>query len=93
MAGEWIPPDLITDFESMIDDAPLAELELRHPVGSDKFSPDHMEKSPSRPAIGLQGRILDAMDDGRLTVDQAHGLLKRLQGRRKAGKEAATHGG
>jgi hypothetical protein len=40
-----------------------------------------MEKKPSRPPIGVQGLILDAMCDDRLTTAQTVDLLKRVQGR------------
>ena len=86
-------PDIVADFMFIIDTSEIHDLELRHPVGGDKFSPDHMTKSASRPPVGVQGLILDAMDDERITRAQASDLLVRVQVRLKAGREAAWHGG
>lgn len=85
--------DILTDFMFIIDTAEIHELELRHPVGVGKESPDYMEKAPGRPPVGIQGMILDAMDDERITRTQATELLYRVQKRLQAGREAAKNGG
>jgi hypothetical protein len=74
-------PTPYSDFAALVECAPLDDLRLRHPVGGMKFSPDVMVPSASRPPIGVQGMILDAMDDGRLTLKEASDLLYKVQAR------------
>jgi hypothetical protein len=78
-------PDHFDDLRMMIEIADLLDLELRPPAGSNKWSADLMSKSASRPAVGVQGRILDAMDDKKINPMQAQALLflvrRRLDGR------------
>ena len=80
---------LVAEFEALIDAAGLVDLELMPPVGSNQYSADLMEKKPSRPPVGVQGLILDAMCDDRLTTTQAVELLKRVNVRIKKEKGAA----
>jgi hypothetical protein len=68
-------PSPAADFEALIAVADPLDLELRHPVGGAKFSPDLMSRAAGRPPVGVQGRILDALDDGTLTVKEAGRLL------------------
>lgn len=88
-------------FNELIDKAEPRELELRPRFGSLKHSPCLMakapcmefrpelrfdpENSPKRPPVGLQGMILDAMDDGRLTRPEASTLLDRIHARLSPG--------
>ena len=65
----------VSEFSSLIEVASPVDLRLRHPVGNAKFSPDLMTKTASRPPVGVQGLVLDAMDDERLTVKEARSLL------------------
>jgi hypothetical protein len=80
---------LVAEFEALIDAAGVVDLELMPPAGGNKYSADLMVKSSSRPPIGVQGMILDAMCDDRLTTPQTIDLLKRVQGRFKAARRAA----
>jgi hypothetical protein len=79
----WVPTeaarDAVSDFEAMIEVADLRDLELMPPVGGNKFSADKMAKKPGRPPVGVQGKILDAMDDGTVTRLQASRLLDLVQ--------------
>jgi hypothetical protein len=79
----------VADFEALISVADPLDLELRHPVGGAKFSPDLMSRAAGRPPVGVQGLVLDAMDDERLTVKEARSLLDLVNER--ISKEA-THG-
>jgi hypothetical protein len=83
---------LVAEFESMIDAAGLVDLELTPPVGNNKYSADLMEQKPSRPPIGVQGMILDAMCDDRLTTPQAIDLLKRVHVRIKEARRPKDGG-
>jgi hypothetical protein len=65
----------VSEFSALIEVASPVDLRLRPPVGSAKFSPDLMTKTASRPPVGVQGLVLDAMDDERLTVKEARSLL------------------
>jgi hypothetical protein len=82
---------LVAEFEALIDAAGIVDLELMPPAGGNKYSADLMEKKPSRPPIGVQGMILDAMCDDRLTTAQTVDLLKRVQ-RRLMEARRATDG-
>jgi hypothetical protein len=68
-------PSPVADLEALIAVADPLDLKLRHPVGGAKFSPDLMTKAAGRPPVGVQGRILDALDDELLTVKEAGRLL------------------
>lgn len=74
------------DLEAMIDIADPLDLELRPPAGGNKWSADLMAKSATRPSVGVQGRILDAMDDGRITRMEASALLDRVHARLRGGR-------
>jgi hypothetical protein len=74
----------VAEFEALIDAAGIVDLELTPPAGGNKYSADLMVKSPSRPPLGVQGMILDAMCDDRLTTPQTIGLLRRVHVRIKA---------
>jgi len=63
----------------LIESATLEELQLRQPVGGAAWSPDLMTKKAGRPPVGVQGRILDAMDDETITRAEATELLKLVQ--------------
>lgn len=76
----------VADFEALIDIADPLDLELRPPAGGNKWSADLMEKSASRPSVGVQGRILDAMDDERITRREASALLDRVHARLGGGR-------
>jgi hypothetical protein len=86
------PRQLVSEFESLIDAAGIVDLELTPPAGGNKYSADLMLKSASRPPIGVQGMILDAMCDDRLTTPQAIELLMRVQRRIKEARRP-TDGG
>lgn len=77
--------DIVSDFEFLIDTAQLDELRLKPSVGNDKYSPDLMTKRPGRPPVGVQGMILDAMDDELVSRKDASQLLGRLQARISGG--------
>jgi hypothetical protein len=66
--------------------APL-DLELMPPAGGNQWSADLMVKSATRPAIGVQGIILDAMCDERITTSQAIELLAKVNRRIRKEKE------
>lgn len=68
----------VADLEALIDVADPLDLELRPPAGGNKWSADLMSKSASRPSIGVQGRILDSMDEEKITRRQASILLDRV---------------
>jgi hypothetical protein len=87
MAGDTTA---LTDFLALVEVASLEELRIQRPVGRNEFSSDVMVKTATRPPVGVQGMILDAMDDERLTVKEAAELLRKVQER--LGKEA-TDGG
>lgn len=76
-----------SEFSALIEVASPVDLRIRPPVGGAKFSPDLMTKAASRPPVGVQGIVLDAMDDERLTVKEAMGLLDLVNERisREAG--------
>jgi len=78
--------DPVADLLAMIDLAPLIDLELPAPAGGNKWPADLMAKSPGRPPIGVQGRILDAMDDERITRREASRLLDLVHARLREGK-------
>ena len=73
--------DIVADLSALIDVADPLDLELRPPVGGNPFSADKMKPSASRPSIGVQGRILDAMDEEKITRRQANALLDRVRRR------------
>ena len=79
-----------SDYAALVETAPLEDLALRHAVGTAGFSPDLMTRSSDRPQVGVQGRILDGLDDGRLTVKEAGELLAMVH---KRLREEATDGG
>lgn len=82
MSGEIIEStNAVSEFSALIEVASPVDLRLRHPVGSAKFSPDLMTKTASRPPVGVQGLVLDAMDDERLTVKEARSLLDMVNER------------
>ena len=74
----------IQELAMLIESAALEDLQLRHPVGGAAWSPDLMTKKAGRPPVGVQGRILDAMDDETITRAEATQLLvevnKRING-------------
>lgn len=72
---------IVAEYEALVDVADIVDLELRAPAGGNKWSADLMVRSPSRPAIGIQGRILDLMDDELISVPQARRLLDRVHAR------------
>lgn len=78
---------IIADLEFVIDNSDLEDLRLRPPAGGNKHSADVMDKTPGRPAIGVQGMILDAMTDGRITTAEASALLRKLNARLSGGLE------
>jgi hypothetical protein len=80
---------LVAEFEALIDSAVIVDLELMPPVGNNEHSADLMVRSPSRPPIGVQGMILDAMCEDRLTTPQTIDLLKRVHVRIKAARRPA----
>lgn len=78
----------VADFEALIAVADPLDLELRPPVGGNKWSSDLMIRSASRPPVGVQGWILDAIDDELVTVKEASGLLNLVHERiRKEGQD------
>lgn len=77
--------DAVADFMALIEVAEMHDLELMPPVGNNKFSADKMERKPGRPPVGIQGKILDAMDDGTITRAQASRLLDHVQARLRGG--------
>ncbi len=77
MEGE-VTSDIVADLSALIDVADQLDLELRPPAGGNKWSADLMTKSASRPAVGVQGRILDALDEQKITRRQASALLDRV---------------
>jgi predicted RNA-binding protein Jag len=82
----------VAELEDLVDMAAPLDLELMPPAGGNEFSADLMKKSPTRPAIGVQGIILDAMCDERITTSQAIELLAKVNRRIQKEKEAANHG-
>lgn len=81
--------ETVSDFEALIAVADPLDLELRPPAGGNKWSADMMSRASGRPSVGVQGRILDALDDGSLTVKEARGLLDLVHERIR---KEATHG-
>lgn len=79
--------DLIAELEALVEVADIDDLRLKPPAGNNKYSADLMEKQPGRPAIGVQGRILDAMCDDLITTSQAIDLLNQVQRRLKEDRE------
>jgi hypothetical protein len=80
-----VTPDPFDDLRLMIEIADPLDLELRPPSGGNKWSADLMSKADGRPSIGVQGRILDAMDDGRITRPEANKLLNMVRERLRPG--------
>lgn len=78
--------DIFSDLSALIDVADPLDLELRPPVGGNKWSADKMTKSSTRPPVGVQGRILDAMDDEKITRSQASTLLDRVHAILRGGR-------
>lgn len=70
---------IVSDLSALIDVADPMDLELRPPAGGNKWSADLMTKSASRPSVGVQGMILDAMDDKKINPMQAQSLLFRVR--------------
>ena len=81
-----MPPDPFDDLRLMIEIADPLDLELRHPAAGNKWSADLMSKADGRPSIGVQGRILDAMDDERITRRQASMLLDQVHAILRGGR-------
>jgi hypothetical protein len=77
--------DPVAELIALIDLAPLIDLELPAPAGGNKWPADLMEKKPGRPPVGVQGRILDAMDDGRITRKEASRMLDLVHDRLRGG--------
>lgn len=71
----------ISDLAFVIEHASLDELRIQPPVGGNKHSADLMAKEPGRPRVGVQGMILDAMDDCSITRHEASQLLGLVQKR------------
>jgi len=69
----------IQELAMLIESATLEDLQLRQPVGGAAWSPDLMTKKAGRPPVGVQGRILDAIDDETITRAEATELLKLVQ--------------
>lgn len=65
----------VSDLRFLVQNATLSELQ--------KHSGDTTMKKDRRPdqSIGIQGIILDAMDDGKVSPVQAHSILLELQWR------------
>ena len=82
----------VAELEDLVDMAAPLDLELMPPAGGNQWSADLMVKSATRPAIGVQGIILDAMCDERITTSQAIELLSKVNRRIQKEKEAANHG-
>lgn len=78
--------DFVSELQALIEVADPLDLELRPPVGGNKWSADKMTKSSTRPPVGVQGRILDAMDDEKITRRQASMLLDLVNARLRGGK-------
>ncbi len=78
--------DAMSDLSALIDVADPIDLELRPPAGGNKWSADLMTKKDSRPAVGVQGRILDAMDDEKITRRQASMLLDQVHAILRGGR-------
>ena len=72
---------MIDDLAFVIESASLSELQLQPPVAGNKHSADVMEKKPSRPPVGVQGMILDAMDSLAITRAEASQLLGHVHKR------------
>lgn len=73
-------PDWVADLAFVIEHASREELEVRE---ADRL----MRKNRKGEQTGVQGMILDAMDDGHIEVDQAYRLLVQVQERLR-GKSA-----
>jgi len=71
----------------VIDGAKLEDLKLRPPSKGDKFSPDLQPASLRKSPVGVQGIILDAMDNEDISFLQAHTLLCHLQRRLAGGSD------
>ena len=78
MEGSELSTDIFADLSALIEVADPLDLELRPTVGGNKWSADKMTKSSTRPPVGVQGRILDAMDEEKITRRQASILLDRV---------------
>ena len=72
------PDSTLDDLRFVIESAPLNELQKRP---ADEIMKKHRKGQP----IGVQGLVLDAMDDGRITMVEAHRLLRELQRRLSGG--------
>jgi hypothetical protein len=83
---------LVAEFDALIESAAAIDLELMPPAGNNPWSADLMVKSPSRPAVGVQGMILDAMCDDLISTAEAVELLGKVIRRIRAEKEAAKNG-
>lgn len=70
------PSPAVADFVFVICAASVEELSYR--------PADIRAKAPARPRVGIQGMILDALDDGRLSVVEAGELLEMVQRRLRA---------
>jgi hypothetical protein len=77
----------VAELEDLVDMAAPLDLELMPPAGGNQWSADLMVKSATRPAIGVQGIILDAMCDERITTSQAIELLAKVNRRIRKEKE------
>jgi hypothetical protein len=82
----------VAELEDLVAMAAPLDLELMPPAGGNKWSADLMVKSATRPAIGVQGIILDAMCDERITTSQAIELLSKVNRRIQKEKEATNDG-
>lgn len=78
--------DIVSELQALIEVADPIDLDLRPPAGGNKWSADKMTKSSTRPPIGIQGRILDAMDDEKITRRQASMLLDLVNARLRGDK-------
>lgn len=66
--------EVVADLMFLVDNATLEELMLH---SGDKV----MRKHRKDEKVGVQGMVLDAFDDAKIDIVDAHRLLSRLQGR------------
>lgn len=79
--NDFPPRSAYDDLAALVEVADMADLVLRPPAGSNKWSADLMEPSPTRPPVGVQGKILDADAAGAIDIRQARRLLDAVQER------------
>jgi len=93
---DFPPADLsaswVSELEALVETSALSDLRLVPVIGGNRWSADLMLQSRSRPPVGVQGTILDAMDDGRISVPQAGDLLGKVNRRIQKETQEAPHG-